>query len=84
MAIAVKVPRLGDEMRSGVLVQWLVAEGDEVTRGDPIYELDTDKVTQEVEAEADGVVLRILAAEGDEYVVGATLAWIGRPGESPV
>ncbi len=49
-------------------------------RGDPLYELDTDKVTQEVEAEAEGVLLRIDAADGAEYPVGATLAWIGDAG----
>jgi len=49
--------------------------------GEPLYELDTDKVTQEVEAEADGVLLRIDAEDGGEYPVGATLAWIGDAGE---
>ena len=82
MATEVTVPRLGEEMSSAVLIQWLVAEGDRVSRGDPIYELDTDKVTQEVEAEADGVVLRIVGRPGEEYPVGATLAWIGQPGEA--
>ena len=81
MATPVTVPRLGDEMRSAVLIRFLVPAGGAVHRGDPLYELDTDKVTQEVEAEADGVLLRIDAAEGDEYPVGATLAWIGEPGE---
>ena len=81
MATPVTVPRLGDEMESGVLIRFLVEEGATVHRGDPLYELDTDKVTQEVEAEADGVVLRIDASEGGEYEVGAVLAWIGEQGE---
>jgi pyruvate/2-oxoglutarate dehydrogenase complex dihydrolipoamide acyltransferase (E2) component len=68
-------------MRSAILIQFLVPEGGAVTRGQPLYELDTDKVTQEVEAEADGVVLRIDASEGGEYEVGAVLAWIGEQGE---
>jgi pyruvate/2-oxoglutarate dehydrogenase complex dihydrolipoamide acyltransferase (E2) component len=76
MATEVTVPRLGDEMESGVLIRWLVADGAHVSRGDPIYELDTDKVTQEVEAEADGPI-RIVAEPGGSYGVGATLAWIG-------
>jgi pyruvate/2-oxoglutarate dehydrogenase complex dihydrolipoamide acyltransferase (E2) component len=82
MATAVTVPRLGDEMQSGVLIRFLVEEGSDIRRGDPLYELDTDKVTQEVEAEADGVLLRIDAAPGSEYEVGATLAWIGERDEA--
>jgi pyruvate dehydrogenase E2 component (dihydrolipoyllysine-residue acetyltransferase) len=81
MAVPVTVPRLGEEMRSAILIQFLVPAGATVTRGQPLYELDTDKVTQEVEAEADGVVLRIDAKEGDGYEVGAVLAWIGEQGE---
>ena len=81
MATRVTVPRLGDEMESGVLIRFLLERGAAVSRGDPLYELDTDKVTQEVEAEADGVLLRIDARDGEEYPVGATLAWIGDPGE---
>jgi pyruvate/2-oxoglutarate dehydrogenase complex dihydrolipoamide acyltransferase (E2) component len=83
MAVAVTVPRLGDEMHSAILLRFLVAAGAPVNRGDPLYELDTDKVTQEVEAEADGVLLRIDAADGGEYEVGDVLAWIGDAGEEP-
>jgi pyruvate/2-oxoglutarate dehydrogenase complex dihydrolipoamide acyltransferase (E2) component len=68
-------------MESGTVVRWLKDEGDDVAKGEPLYELDTDKVTQEVEAEADGVLLRIDAEDGGEYPVGATLAWIGDAGE---
>ena len=82
MAVPVTVPQLGEEMRSAILIRFLVPEGAEVHRGDPLYELDTDKVTQEVEAEADGVLLRIDGEDGAEYGVGATLAWIGEAGES--
>ena len=64
-----------------MLIRFLVEPGGVVRRGDPLYELDTDKVTQEVEAEADGVLLRIVAEAGGEYSVGATLAWIGEAGE---
>ena len=81
MADEVKLPRLGQGMESGTSVKWLKAEGDTVEKGEPLYELDTDKVTQEVEAEADGVLLRIDAEDGGEYQVGATLAWIGDAGE---
>jgi pyruvate dehydrogenase E2 component (dihydrolipoamide acetyltransferase) len=67
-------------MESGTIVKWLKAEGDQVEKGEPLYELDTDKVTQEVEAEASGVLLRITVAEG-EADVGTTIAVIGRQGE---
>ncbi len=50
MATEVKLPRLGQGMESGVVVRWLKQEGDKVEKGDPLYELDTEKVTQEVEA----------------------------------
>ena len=82
MATAVTVPRLGDEMRSGDPDPLPGAGGRAVHRGDPLYELDTDKVTQEVEAEAEGVLLRIDGDEGAEYQVGATLAWIGDAGRA--
>ena len=80
MATEVKVPRLGQGMESGTIVRWLKAEGDEVKKGEPLYELDTEKVTQEVEAEADGVLLKIVVAEGEQSV-GTTIAFIGEAGE---
>src|SRR4051794_30077786 len=80
MAAEVKLPRLGQGMESGTIVKWLKAEGDQVEKGEPLYELDTDKVTQEVEAEASGVLLKITIAEG-EADVGTTIAVIGEQGE---
>jgi pyruvate dehydrogenase E2 component (dihydrolipoyllysine-residue acetyltransferase) len=67
-------------MESGTIVKWLKGEGDHVEKGDPLYELDTDKVTQEVEAVASGVLLKIAVAEG-EVPVGQTIAVIGEEGE---
>ena len=81
MATAVTVPDLGEDVAAAVLIGFLVEPGGEVRRGQPLFEVDTDKVTQEVEAEADGVLLRIDGDDGAEYDVGATLAWIGEPGE---
>jgi pyruvate dehydrogenase E2 component (dihydrolipoamide acetyltransferase) len=80
VATEVKLPRLGQGMEAGTIVRWLKAEGDEVAKGEPLYELDTDKVTQEVEAEADGVLLKIVVADG-EVDVGTTIAVIGAHGE---
>src|SRR5262245_56377338 len=67
-------------MEAGTIVRWLKSEGDAVAKGEPLYELDTDKVTQEVEAEADGVLLKIVLSEG-EADVGTTVAVIGDEGE---
>ena len=80
MATEVILPRLGQGMESGTIVRWLKSEGEPVEKGEPLFELDTDKVTQEVEAEAAGVLLRIAIAEG-EVPVGQTVAFIGAEGE---
>ena len=81
MATPVTVPSLGDDVPSAVLIRFLVEPGAPVKRGDALYELDTDKVTQEVEAEADGVLLAVTGTPGVDYLVGATIGWIGEPGE---
>ena len=80
MAEQVILPRLGQGMESGTIVRWLKSEGDEVAKGEPLYELDTDKVTQEVEADIGGVLLRILVPEG-EVPVGTPVAFLGEAGE---
>ena len=68
-------------MESGTIVRWLKSEGDAVEKGEPLYELDTEKVTQEVEADSSGVLLKILAEEGQEIDVGKPIAVIGEEGE---
>ena len=80
MATEVKLPRLGQGMESGTIVRWLKTEGDAVTKGEPLFELDTDKVTQEVEADSEGVLLKIVIADG-EVDVGTTVAIIGTQDE---
>src|SRR5215471_19107395 len=80
MATEIKLPRLGQGMESGTIVKWLKSEGDPVKKGEPLYELDTDKVTQDVEADASGVLLKIAVQEG-EVDVGRTIAVIGEQGE---
>jgi len=81
VADEVRLPRLGQGMESGTIVKWLKSEGDRVEKGDPLFEVDTDKATQEVEAEASGVLLRIAVAEG-EVPVGDVVALIGQEGEA--
>ena len=80
MATEIKLPRLGQGMEAGTIVRWLKSEGEQVQKGEPLYELDTDKVTQEVEADASGVLLKIAVSEG-EVPVGRTIAVIGEEGE---
>jgi pyruvate dehydrogenase E2 component (dihydrolipoamide acetyltransferase) len=77
----VKLPRLGQGMEAGTIVKWLKSEGERVEKGEPLFEVDTDKATQEVEAEASGVLLKI-AVESGEVPVGQTIAVIGEEGES--
>src|SRR5215207_8013352 len=80
MATEIKLPRLGQGMESGTVVRWLKQEGERVEKGEPLYALDTEKVTQEVEADASGVLLKISVQEG-EVPVGQTIAVIGEEGE---
>jgi pyruvate dehydrogenase E2 component (dihydrolipoamide acetyltransferase) len=80
VADQVILPRLGQGMESGTIVRWLKSEGDQVQKGEPLYELDTDKVTQEVEADVGGVLLKILIDEG-EVPVGTPVAFLGEEGE---
>jgi pyruvate dehydrogenase E2 component (dihydrolipoamide acetyltransferase) len=83
VANEVKLPRLGQGMEAGTVTRWLKSEGEQVAKGEPLYEVDTDKVTQEVESDFAGVLLKIALAEG-EAPVGQTIAWIGEPGEEIV
>jgi pyruvate dehydrogenase E2 component (dihydrolipoamide acetyltransferase) len=81
VAEQVTLPRLGQGMESGTIVRWLKSEGDQVQKGEPLYELDTDKVTQEVEADVGGVLLKILVNDG-EVPVGTPVAFLGEAGEN--
>src|ERR687887_1413159 len=81
MASEVKLPRLGQGMEAGTITKWLKSEGETVSKGEPLFEIDTDKVTQEVESDFDGVLLKIALPEG-EAPVGQTIAWIGDAGET--
>ena len=72
----VRMPQLGMVQDSGVLVAWLKRNGDPVRTGDPIFEVETDKATMEVEAAADGYLSGVRAAEGDDVPVGDLIAMI--------
>ena len=81
MATEIKMPQLGLTMEEGTVERWLKAEGDSVKAGEPLLEITTDKLTNEVEAEADGVLLKIVAPEGTDVPVQGLLGYIGQPGE---
>ncbi len=77
MAVEIRVPPLGESLVDAVVGQWLKGEGDEVSRGDTVVELETDKVNLDVTAEEDGVLARIDKQEGDVVTVGEILGLVG-------
>ena len=82
MAFEVLMPQLGLTMEEGTVSQWIKHEGDEVKAGDVILEITTDKLTNEVASEHDGVLLKIVAQEGEDIPVKGLLAYIGQAGEN--
>ena len=82
MATTVVMPQMGFDMQEGTIVRWLKQEGDEVSRGEPIAEIETDKAIVEMEAFASGVLLKTVVGEGQTVPVGQTIAVIGTPGEA--
>jgi pyruvate dehydrogenase E2 component (dihydrolipoamide acetyltransferase) len=81
MATSVIMPALEMAQESGRLVSWLKREGEPVTKGEPIMEIETDKATVEIEAPDSGILGGVLIKENDEVPVGQTIAWILAPGE---
>jgi pyruvate/2-oxoglutarate dehydrogenase complex dihydrolipoamide acyltransferase (E2) component len=75
LAIDILFPKIGFSMEKGTLVEWLAADGERVTEGQPLYVLESDKSAQEVEAPASGI-LKIGAEVGEEYTVGHALGQI--------
>lgn len=82
MAFEIKMPQLGLTMEEGTVAQWLKQEGDTVAKGDVLLEIITDKLTSEIESEADGVLLKIVAKEGEDVPVKGLLGYIGEAGET--
>lgn len=82
MAFSVVMPALEMAQETGKLVAWRKKEGESVSKGEPLLEIETDKAVLEVEAPADGILASVTAAEGAVVPVGDTIAWIVRPGES--
>lgn len=82
MATLIDMPKLSDTMTVGTLVRWLKNEGDAVTNGDMIAEIETDKATMEVECFDEGILIKHYCGEGDEVAVGDPIAAIGEAGET--
>jgi pyruvate dehydrogenase E2 component (dihydrolipoamide acetyltransferase) len=73
----ITMPRLSDSMEEGTILKWLVSEGDDVKRGQPIAEIETDKANMTYEADTAGTVSELVASEGDTLAVGEVIARIG-------
>jgi pyruvate dehydrogenase E2 component (dihydrolipoamide acetyltransferase) len=83
MAFSVVMPALEMAQETGKLIAWRKKEGERVTKGEPLLEIETDKAVMEVEAPADGVLAGISGTVGTDIPVGQTIAWIVAPGEKP-
>src|SRR6267378_8343066 len=82
MATEVIMPKLSPTMEEGQLSRWLKKEGDRVSMGEPLAEIDTDKATMEMQALANGVLRKILINEGESAPLGQLIAIIGEPDEN--
>lgn len=77
------MPKMGDGMEEGTLLRWLKNVGDQVDAGDPIAEIETDKVALEIEAAESGYLIQTLVNEGQTVPIGTAIAQIGAEGEAP-
>lgn len=76
MEVEVIMPRLGQEMTKGTIVEWYKKEGDRVEKEEPLFLVDTEKATIDVESEVAGVLKKILVGENEEVPVGQVIAII--------
>src|SRR5229473_3400476 len=83
MATSVVMPALEMAQETGKIVSWVKKEGDTVSKGEILLEVETDKAVVEIEAQADGVLAGVKSQEGDVVPVGQTIAWLVAPGEKP-
>jgi pyruvate dehydrogenase E2 component (dihydrolipoamide acetyltransferase) len=83
MATGVYLPIWGMQMEEGRLIKWLVSEGDRVEKGDPLVEIETEKITNVVESPANGIIAKIVAKEGEVIKITGLLAVILQEGEEP-
>src|SRR5262245_8477407 len=83
MATSVVMPALEMAQETGKIVTWVKKEGEAVSKGEILLEVETDKAVVEIEATADGVLAGVKSKEGDVVPVGTTIAWLVAPGEQP-
>src|SRR4051794_2508665 len=81
MATDVLMPRLSYSMEEGTVLKWIVQPGGEVKRGEPLVEIETDKANMTYEADSDGVLIEVLAQEGETLPIGQVIARVGEAGE---
>ena len=82
MVTEIKMPDLGTTVETVVLLKWLKQQGDQVKRGEPLCEVQTDKANTDLESVAKGTLLKQVIVEDTEIMVGTVIAYIGEPGES--
>src|ERR1700689_380738 len=82
MAFSVVMPALEMVQETGKLISWLKKEGESVRKGEPLFEIETDKAVMEIESPSDGILAGVTAAEGAQVPGGRTISWIVRPGET--
>ncbi len=83
MATPVILPKLGNSVESSIISRWLKRKGEPVTQGEPLFEIETDKTTQQVDSPASGILLDVFFAEGEDVPVLTTIASIGEAAEVP-
>jgi len=81
MAEVIKMPKLGLSMQKGTIVKWLFKEGERVEKGEPLLEIETEKIVNEVESPISGILLKIYVHEGETAPILAPLGVIGKIGE---
>jgi pyruvate dehydrogenase E2 component (dihydrolipoamide acetyltransferase) len=81
MAVKVIMPQAGQDLETGLVKQWLKAENDAIAKGEPIVQIETERVSLDVEAPAAGVLLRIVVPDATETAIFSTIGIIGQPGE---
>lgn len=81
MATIIGMPKLGMNMEEGMVTQWFVAEGGPVKKGEPLFEIETDKTVLTINATQDGVLLKIIAECDETYACNTPVAIVGEEGE---
>lgn len=81
MATIINMPKMGEAMREGQITSWMIQEGDNIKKNQPLFEMMTDKTTLEFPSPVDGTLLKILVACDEDYPCGTPVAILGTPGE---